>query len=225
VERGVRITIFAATGGVGREALKQALAAGHEVTAAVRNPGKLSEPANAVAVDLSSPDPAALQRAVDGSDAVLSCLGAPARGPHGIVSRGTRAIVEAMEATGTRRLVVVSAALIGNLASPGRPNPPKHDPGDGFFMRHFASRLAQRFLRDSNADLALMEDVLRASDLEWTAMRPPRLNDKPLTGKYRTAYGQNLKRGLYLSRADVAHAMLHALEDPKSIRQTVGVAY
>ena len=74
------------------------------------------------------------------------------------------------------------------------------------------------------ADLARMEDVLRASDLDWTIVRPPRLTSKPVTGRYRTAYGQNLRRGLFVSRADVAHYMLSILDQPETFRQTIGIA-
>jgi uncharacterized protein YbjT (DUF2867 family) len=69
-----------------------------------------------------------------------------------------------------------------------------------------------------------MEDVLRDSDLDWTIVRPPRLTGKPVTGRYRTAYGQNLRRGVFVSRADVAHYMLSALDKPETFRQTVGIA-
>jgi putative NADH-flavin reductase len=69
-----------------------------------------------------------------------------------------------------------------------------------------------------------MEDVLRDSALDWTVVRPPRLTDKPLTGTYRVAYGQNLRRGLFISRADVAQFMLRALDRPDTIRQVIGIA-
>ncbi len=75
-----------------------------------------------------------------------------------------------------------------------------------------------------HADLARMEDLLRESDLDWTIVRPPWLTDKPLTGTYRTAYGQNVRHGLFISRADVAHCMLRALGQPETIGQTVGIA-
>jgi uncharacterized protein YbjT (DUF2867 family) len=91
-------------------------------------------------------------------------------------------------------------------------------------MRNLGAPLTKAMLRKSFADLALMEDILRDSGLDWTAVRPPRLTDKPLTGTYRTAYGQNLRRGLYISRADVAHVMLHALKQPKTIQQVIGIA-
>jgi hypothetical protein len=55
-------------------------------------------------------------------------------------------------------------------------------------------------------------------------VRPPRLTDKPLTGSYRTAYGQNLRGGFLVSRADVAHLMLRVLEQPETIKQAIGIA-
>ena len=66
-------------------------------------------------------------------------------------------------------------------------------------------------MRERYADLARMEDVLRASDLDWTIFRPPRLTNGRLTGAYRTAVGRNLRGGALISRADVAHAMLAAV--------------
>jgi hypothetical protein len=129
-----------------------------------------------------------------------------------------------MQATGVRRIVVVSAAPVGTVPSPARPNPPRHDPGDGFFMRHLLSPLGKAALRKHFADLARMEDVLRDSGLDWTVVRPPRLTDKPLTGSYRTAYGRNLRGGVLVSRADVAHLMLRVLHQPETIEQVIGIA-
>jgi putative NADH-flavin reductase len=219
----MKLTIFAATGGIGRQLLEQAVAAGHDVTAVVRDPSKLPGEVRAVKADLAAPDPAALASAVEGADAVLSGLGARSASDAGIASRGT-AGHRPGDATHVRRIVAVSAAPIGTLPSPGRPKPPKHDPGDGFFMRNLLSPLTKAAFGKTYADLALMEDVLRDSGLDWTVVRPVRLTGKPLTGSYRTAYGQNLRRGLFISRADVAHLMLGVLEQPEAIGQTIGIA-
>lgn len=221
----MKLTIVGATGGIGRQILDQALAAGHDVTAVVRDPSKLSADVRTVTADLAAAERGALESAVDGSDAVLSGLGARSSSEVGIASRGTLAIVEATLATGTRRIVVVSAAPVATTPSPGRPTPPKHDPGDGFFTRTLLSPLIKAAFRTTYADLALMEDCLRDSALDWTAIRPPRLTNKPLTGTYRTAHGRNVRRGLSIGRADVAHLMLSVLEQPESITYTVGVAY
>ena len=224
----MKLTIFAATGGIGRQILEQSLDAGHDVTVVVRNPqklpGELPGQVRVVTADLGDPDPATLKLAVEGAGAVLSGLGATSNSEAGIATQGTRAIVAAMKVTGTRRIIVVSAAPIGTVPSPGQPNPPKHDPGDGFIMQHLLSPLTKAAFRKHYADLAQMEDVLRGSDLDWTAVRPPRLTGKPLTGTYRTAHGRNLRRGAFISRADVAHYMLRALEQPVTIRQTIGIA-
>jgi putative NADH-flavin reductase len=220
----MKLTIVAATGGIGRQLLDQALAGGNDVTAVVRNPNKLPGRVRTVTADLAAADPVALESAVAGADAVLSGLGPRPGSDAEVASRGTRVIVQAMQATGVRRIVVVSAAPVGTVPSPGHPNPPRHDPGDGFLMRNLLSPSIKAAFPRLYADLALMEDVLRDSGLDWTVVRPPRLTDKPLTGAYRTAYGQNLRRGLRVSRADVAHLMLGALERPETIKQAIGVA-
>jgi putative NADH-flavin reductase len=224
----MKLTIFGATGGIGGQLLEQAVAAGHEVTAVVRDPRKLVPSRNGVRVvtaDLAAPEPGVLESAVAGAVAVLSGVGPRPMAKAGVAEHGTRAIVRAMQATGVRRIEVVSAAPISTVPSPGRPNPPRDDPGEGFVMRNVLTPFMKAVLGDRYADLARMEDLLRASGLDWTIVRPPQLTNGPLTGTYRTALGQNLRRGVRISRADVAHEMLAALERPATIRQEVGIAY
>jgi uncharacterized protein YbjT (DUF2867 family) len=226
----MKLTIVAATGGVGTELLGQALAAGHDVTAVVRNPGKLpaqmraAGQARVVTADLAAADPAVLESAVAGADAVVSGLGPRSNSDAGIAAQGTRAIVAAMLATGVRRIVVVSAAPVGTIASAHRPSPPRHDPGDGFFMRHLGGPFARAAFGKVYADLVGMEDVLADSGLDWTVIRPPRLTGKPFTGTYRTAVGRSVRGGWFASRADVAHLMLGVLGQPQTYGQTIGIA-
>lgn len=220
----MKLTIFGATGGIGRHLVDQAIAAGHDVTAVARNPDSLPAQVRPVRADLATAEPATLASAVGGADAVLSALGPRSKAEYGIATTGTRAIVGAMQAAGTRRVVVVSAAPVGTVATPRRPRPPKHDPGDGFVVRHLLSPLITAALRDLYADLALMEDLLAGSGLDWTAVRPPRLTNKAATGAYRTAYGRNVRRGLTVSRADVAHLMLAVVGQPETFGQAIGVA-
>lgn len=224
----MKLTIFGATGGIGRQLLDQAIAAGHQVTAVVRNPQKLSLSRNGVRVvtaDLAAPEPSVLDSAVAGADAVLSGIGPRPMAKAGVAEHGTLAIVRAMQATGVRRIVVVSAAPISTVPSPGRPHPPRHDPGEGFMMRHVLTPFAKTVMRERYGDLARMEDLLRASGLDWTIFRPPRLTNQQLTGAYRTAIGRNLRGGVTVSRADVAQAMLAALGQPGTIGQEIGIAY
>jgi putative NADH-flavin reductase len=220
----MKLTIVAATGGVGRQLLEHAVAAGHDVTSVARNPGKLTRQVRTVTADLASVNSGVLDAAVASADAVLSALGPHSNADAGIAALGTRSIVAAMQATGVRRIVVVSAAPVGTVASPGNPKPPKHDPGDGFFMRHLFSRIAVAMFRKVYDDLAQMEDILRESGLDWTIVRPPQLTDKPLTGTYRTAVDRNVSGGFSVSRADVAQLMLRVLDEPETIHRVIGIA-
>ncbi|WP_411081822.1 NAD(P)-dependent oxidoreductase [Streptomyces sp. cmx-18-6] len=211
----MRLTVFGATGGVGQEIVGQALAAGHEVTAVVRDPAKLpaSLDAGALYGVVALDDPAAVRAAVAGRDAVLSGLGARGRRPDGIAERLTGRIVEAMEAEGARRLLVVSAAPVGPVPA-GEP---------------VADRLARKAVRaalaEVYADLTRMEAVLARSATDWTSVRPPRLTDGPCTGVYRKVVGGAPCSSRTLSRADVAHAMLGLIDDVAAVKQGVGVAY
>jgi uncharacterized protein YbjT (DUF2867 family) len=224
----MKLTIIAATGGVGRQLLGQALDAGHDVTAVVRNPARLPQAAagaaRIVTADLAAPDPEALEAAVAGADAVLSCAGPHNNSDAGIAAPATRAITAAMKAAGVRRIVAISASPVGTVASPGRPAPPRHDPGDGFIMRHLGVRIAKTLFGKVYDDLARMEDVLRESGLDWTVLRPPQLTGKPLTGRYRVAYGRNVRGGRSVPRADVAHYMLAIAAQPDTIGQVIGIA-
>jgi hypothetical protein len=75
------------------------------------------------------------------------------------------------------------------------------------------------------ADLRAMERLIRESDANWTIVRPPRLTDKPATGRYRWSVNSWLRNALSISRADVAHFMLHHLQDESTYRGVVEIAY
>ncbi|MEU0025050.1 NAD(P)H-binding protein [Streptomyces sp. NPDC006335] len=210
----MRLTVFGATGGIGRELVRQGLAAGHEVTAVVRDPARLTvtgERLEVVRADLT--DPEVLRPAVAGRDAVLSGLGPRARKDAGIAARLTRVLLAAMEAEQVRRVLVVSAGPVG---------PPPVPEG---VLDRWMRGLVSAVLKDVYADLSEMEAELAASGTDWTAVRPPRLQDKPVTGVYRVVTGGFPARGRFISRADVAHAMLGMVGDAGVVKQGVGVAY
>ncbi|MCQ4211055.1 NAD(P)-dependent oxidoreductase [Streptomyces longispororuber] len=210
----MKLTVFGATGGIGQEVVKQALAAGHEVTAVVRDPARFSVTGERLEVfrgDLG--DPESLRRAVAGRDAVLSGLGARKKADAGIATELTRSVLKAMEAEGVRRLLVVSAGPVGP------------QPADSPFADRVMMKLVGSILKAVYVDLAAMEAELAASATDWTSVRPPRLQDKPLTGSYRTVVGGFPRSGRFISRADVAHAMLAMVDDPATVKQGVGVAY
>lgn len=211
----MKITVFGGTGRTGQHIVRQALDAGHEVAAVVRDPARLPISHSALEVitaDLTSPAP--LRPALTGREAVISAIGPRTRKDVGVASNATRVILRAMDQSDIRRVVLLSAAPVGPVPE-----------GESLIYRTVLYPLLRRILRDAYADLAAMEEEARRSNTEWTVIRPPRLTDKPLTERYRREIGSNVPRGHFLSRADLAHAMLATLEDPATVKQPVGVAY
>jgi putative NADH-flavin reductase len=117
----MKLTVFGATGGVGREVVGQALGAGHEVRAYVRNPTKLDVThANLTVVTGELTDREAVSRVVHGTDAVISALGPSLdrKATAMPLVEGTRTIVDAMGAAGVERYI-------------GMATPSLRDPRDG----------------------------------------------------------------------------------------------
>ncbi|GGS66021.1 NAD(P)-dependent oxidoreductase [Nonomuraea spiralis] len=211
----MRLVIFGATGGTGRELVRQALDLGHEVTAVVRDPARLPadlrDRVETVTADVA--DPQAIAPAIKGRDAVLIALGSRDRGPTTVHTTSMRSITQAMERVSARRLLLVSAAGLVT------------DAGDGPFTRYVLKPLVvQPLFKNSYTDLAAAERLLRARDLDWTIVRPARLLNSGLTGRYRTAVDLNVRGGRSTTRADLAHCMLRLAGDPASIGHVVSVA-
>ena len=209
----MKLTIFGASGATGTSLVQQALAAGHEVTAVVRDPARLAIPAHqrlkVVTADVL--DPAAISPAVDGADAVISAVG-PGTVASTLRQDSTRSIIQAMQKAGTRRLLTVSGSVVA-------------DEGESAFMRYLLKPLARRtFLRHVCADMRQAENEIRASNLDWTIFRPPSLTDKAAKRTYRTAFDRNLPHGFTISRADLAACMLTLLDDPATRHRHVAIA-
>jgi uncharacterized protein YbjT (DUF2867 family) len=212
----MKLTVFGATGGIGRQVVSQAVHSGHDVTAVVRDPVRLgvTHPALEVITVPGLTDPDLLLPALHGSDAVISGVGPRGRRDGPVASTATRGILSAMARGDVRRFVLVSAVPVGAVPA-----------GESFVNRRILLPVVRTVLKDLYADLAIMERAVAGSGTDWTVVRPPRLVNRPLSGRYRTAVGGNVARGYAISRADVAHAMLAALGDPATVGQFVGVAY
>ena len=209
----MKLTIFGASGATGTTLVQQALAAGHEVTAVVRDPARLAVPDHqrleVVTADVL--DPAAISPAVDGADAVISAVG-PGTGASTLRQDSTHSIILAMQKTGTRRLLIVSGSIVA-------------DDGEGPFMRYLLKPMVRRtFLRHVCADMRRAENETHDSNLDWTIMRPPALTNKTARGTYRTATDRSLPRGLSISRADLAACLLTLLDDPAAVHRHIAIA-
>ncbi|MCR2783533.1 MULTISPECIES: SDR family oxidoreductase [unclassified Microbacterium] len=204
------IAVIGASGRTGRLVAHQAAARGHPVTAVVRNATRFDPSAAARVAVAESTDAAQLAPVIAGCDAVLFCIG-PVPGESTVIQQDSiAAALEAMGPTGVRRIVAISAS--GGVVD-----------GDDPLSRYVAKPILARVLRDSNADTAAMEERLRESDAAWTILRPPRLTDKPATGRYRQRRDGNVRWHYLMRRSHLAQAMLDALHDDSSIHQTIAV--
>ena len=207
----MRVLVFGATGSVGRHVVEQGLSRGHDVTAFVRDPSGLDAGRAGLTVFRGDVlDAPSVEGAVRGQEAVLCCLGAGRKG--GIRSEGTRNIIRAMEEAGVRRLVCQTTLGVGESSD-----------NLDFFWRHVMFGL---LLRGAFADHEQQEAHVKASDLDWTIVRPAAFTDGGRTGAYRHGFSPT-KEGLSLkiSRADVAEFMLDQLTDETYLRQTPGLSY
>jgi putative NADH-flavin reductase len=210
----MKLTILGATGATGTELTERALASGHQVTAVVRDPARLSVPAHerlrTVTADVMDPD--SIAGAIAGADAVISAVGPRGTGPTTVIRDSVRSIITAMDKTGTRRFLQVSGSIVA-------------DDGESPYMRYLLKPLARRtFLRHVCADMRHGEELMRRSDLDWTIIRPPSLTSKPAEGTYRTAVDRGLPHGFTISRADLAAWVLTLIEDPATVHRHLSIA-
>ncbi|MCL7455294.1 MAG: SDR family oxidoreductase [Anaerolineae bacterium] len=203
----MRLAIFGATGRTGKLLVAQALEAGHEVVALVRTPSKLAiEDERLSLIQGDVQDPAQVQSAIAGSDAVLSVLGPTSNEPTYEVSRGMANITAAMEAHGVRRLVQSVGAGI-------------RDPRDQPRLFDRLIKIALNlFSRHVYEDMGRTAEIIRASDLDWTLVRVPMLTGDPVQGDLKVGYlGQGV--GPRVTRAALAAFMLQQVEDTTYVHE------
>ena len=204
----MKIIVFGASGGVGQQVVKQALAANHEVTAFVRNPEKLSQHhLNLTIVQGDGLDAHAVSSAINGHDAVVCCVGSRGMGATTLMSDITRHIISGMSTHRVDRIVYVASAgihkelkgVIGGLVS--------------FTLRHVLADHRRAF------------ELLSGSRLRWTIARPMQLTNGEQTSSYRESKAGIARGGQKISRADVAHFLLKSLADDTYVNQSIGLVY
>jgi len=188
----MKLTIFGATGTVGREVVRQALERGHTVTAFARSLETLDRQHDRLHFAPGDVmDASAVERAIRGQDAVVCVLGSGKQLKSTVRSEGTQQIVRAMEKVGTRRLICLSTLGAGESWS-----------NLDFYWKYVMFGF---ILRQVFADHERQEALVRQSNLDWTIVRPGALTDGPLTGNYRHGFPSTDRNiTLKISRADVA---------------------
>lgn len=211
----MKLLILGSTGGTGRELVRQALTAGHAVTAFARNPEDLGLHHDRLSVaegDVLEPE--TLEEAAAGQDAALSALGVARLGPSDVLSDGTQNVIEVLRWHGIDRFVCQSAMGVAESK--------KQLPAMSFFFRNVMYPFA---LRHVYADKELQEHYIRRSALDWTIVRPGELTAGPHTNCYCATRPTETNIQGRVSRADVAGFMLTALTDEKTVCKAISLSY
>jgi nucleoside-diphosphate-sugar epimerase len=206
----MKVLIFGATGPAGQWLVRKALEAGHEVTAYVRSPGKLepTQPRLLVIVGELT-DAAAIQRAVEGQDAVISLLGPGGSSTGTPVADGMQRIVQAMQRAGVRRLIATATT-----SAP--------DAQDRFSLPFWLAMQMVKVLAGSAYDEILATAAaVRNSTLDWTLVRLPMLSDKPCNRPAVAAHvGHPAIKLFALSRERLAEFLVAQLSETRWMRQS-----
>ncbi|MDT0483148.1 NAD(P)-dependent oxidoreductase [Streptomyces doebereineriae] len=202
----MRITVFGATGGIGRLVVQRLLYDGHQVTALVRTPAKLAlTHSHLTVVTGQLSDRQAVEQAVGGADAVISALGPSLkRSTTGTrVTDGTRTIVQAMEAQKVTRFI-------------GLATPSLADPQDKPHWKHKVLPVAAGLMfPNALAELKGMTEAVTTSHLDYTIARITNPTDKPATGRIRSGFLGHDKVASAMSRADIAAFLVAQLTDDR----------
>lgn len=207
----MNLVVLGATGGIGLEIVRQAVARHHSVTAFVRRPDRLAAYQDCITVEqgdlLSSPQ---LKRAIQGHDAIVSAFGPRvpiAKADANLLRDFAAALTTAMGRASIRRLVLVSTAFLFRDSI----LPPAYLVGKLFFPGVVA-------------DASAMERTIAESGLDWTIVRPPQLTDGPFSGTYRTCVGHLPRFGFNISRANVADCLIKTVEDRGYVGKVLGIS-
>ena len=208
----MKLTIFGATGRTGQHLVKKALEAGHEVTAYVRTPAKLTmQDDNLKVVQGELNDAAKVIEAIAGADSVLSGLGAVRGGPSEIMVPAAKSIVPAMKQHDVKRLVWASGA--------GVPDPQDQPALMNKIIGFLLKLTAGKVLEDSLGGI----EIIKSSDLDWTIARGPMLTEEPGSSKYRVGYVTK-EMGRTLSRENFADFMIKQLESDEWLHKMPAIS-
>jgi putative NADH-flavin reductase len=208
----MNLTLFGASGRTGRLLLEQALPH-HTVTAFVRDPAKLGvQHPNLRVVQGDLGDSARVAEAIAGADAVVSVAGQTKTSPADLLAVTAHHIVSGMKQHGVTRLVTLLGAGVS-------------DPGDlpPSLGRRFMLGLMGLVAKGMGEDASEHAEALRASGLDWTIVRPPRLTDGPASGELRHGY-LSLGPMNSISRADLAAFILDLATSDRYVREAPMVA-
>lgn len=198
----MRITVFGATGHVGSLFVEEALKAGHEIVAYVRNPKKMRiQNAKLFFVQGDLENAEKIDEAIKGADAVVSVVGPLGRQEKLIFAPAYKSIITSMKKHGVKRLIAL-----------GTPSVP--DAHDRFNFIFWALTFGVGFLiHKGYTDMKTLGQDIRESGLDWTIVRVPLLTNRSKQGNVKVGYFGNGVTWFRLTRADFADFLLKQLTD------------
>lgn len=207
----LKILVLGASQGTGALCVKAALAAGYTVTAFARTPAKLDLiDARLTKVAGDFHHAASVRAAVPGHDAVIICVSSTSlkgfKEKPDYFSSGTKFCIDAMQAYGVRRLVVLSAHGVGDSY-----------PAASWFQRTF---MIGWLIKYAFRDHEVQERLVRASGLDFIIARPTRLTNGRATGKY-TRVAEPVPVPESISRADLANFLVESCSSPAFVGKAV----
>ena len=209
--------MFGAGGSIGRQIVHEALARGHDVTAAHRQPPANQDGHRVIAGDVRDPRPALAAR---DQDAVISAVGAGLTGAspdYRVYIDAARALVDALRTRGDRapRLIVVGGA--GSL---------QVGPDQRLLD---TPEFPAQFREEASAQADALSFYRTISDVRWTYVSPAaQIASGARTGRFRTGRDELLTDDQGQSRItieDYAAAVLDELEHPEAIGRRMTAAY
>jgi len=207
----MRVAIFGGSGKTGKPLIEQALAAGHEVIAIARTPGKITvEHPNLLKRTGDAFDPDSVIDALKGVDAVITTVGkTDLRDKRFNLSTAAHyGVVKGMQEHNIKRLLVISS--IGAA--------------QGIKRKGLRRNLYLFFRRHYYRDMFEMEKNVLASGLDVTIMRAPLLYNGPITGRYRILENENYFEKLQISRDDVAHFLIGEMQNNNWLNKVISIA-
>jgi putative NADH-flavin reductase len=201
----MKIAVLGATGRTGRHVVALALEAGHHVRVLCRREGAI-EPHPALTVIIGELQSPAFAKTVEGCDAVISALGP---GPDARLVCSTAA--EQALASGVKRYISVSGA---GLDAPG---------DQKRFMARLISWIIKRVTPEVMADKVRELELLSASTIDWTLVRPPRLVDSKVEKPVRTSLDE--AAGTALGRRELARFCLDQVTSSAHLRRAPFVSW
>ncbi len=208
----MKIIIFGASGGTGRQLVEQGLSQGHHITAFVRNPESLTikdKNLTIFAGDVLKKDD--VEKAIKGQGAVISALGNKTsnalRKSNTIISDGVKNIISAMKEDNVKRLLFIASFGVNkNIFLPEK-------------------LVLRTILKNLFADIPKQEGLIKASGLDWTIVHPARLVNTPKTGTYNQGENLSISLSSKIARSDVADFLLKNITTKASFGKIITISY